>query len=63
MQSGGRYQPVWPSGYARDDKFRAVNFVGSLQIGWTERNRRSLHCDSLRFHGTPMPAISYVALS
>jgi hypothetical protein len=29
-------------------KGRAVTFIGSCQIGWTESNRRSLHSASLR---------------
>jgi hypothetical protein len=34
-------------------KGRAVTFIESCQIGWTERNSRFLHYAALRFHGKP----------
>jgi hypothetical protein len=40
-------------GFARDDKGEAVTFVSGRQVRWIERNSRSLHFATLRFHGTP----------
>jgi hypothetical protein len=31
-------------------KGRAVTFIRIPQTGWTERNSKSLHCASIRFH-------------
>jgi hypothetical protein len=37
-----------PSAALGMTKGRAVTFSRSRQIGWTERNSRSLHCATLR---------------
>jgi hypothetical protein len=34
-------------------KGRAVTFIRIPQTGWTERNSKSLHYASIRFHGRP----------
>jgi hypothetical protein len=38
---------------SRDDKAEVGDFIRGLQIGWPERNSRSLHYAALRFHGRP----------